>query len=246
METPDRRPAAYRSSPGSFAISGVTERGGVPLAQLLYRAINEVFRTTDGVAYAPWSVYEPVDGAHAVVFAGADVPDDMGPQLAASVRRAIGLLHERGWTRGAVDEMRIRARQDAQDERSSGALPMRASHAHLTGQPVETTLEEVLEAMLSEDQAALDRAVADFEATTLLGIPPSVEWNDRMPMSTQPTCELPVAGTTHKVRGVPGDESFLAVWLVVQSGEVKVQHIAGPLFGGLVGAIVVQRRNNRS
>ena len=233
---------------------------------------------------------------------------------------------------------------------------MRASHAHLTGQPVETTLEEVLEAMLSEDQAALDRAVADFEATTLLGIPPSVEWNDRMPMSTQPTCELPVAGTTHKVRGVPGDESFLAVdvdgvsigspgahavalytdlagvltypdgartlikrdgwylhieptlwtngrkavdaidaavspalllpmperppeevptppplrravwhvarrllvpviiaaalilavWLVVQSGEVKVQHIAGPLFGGLVGAIVVQRRNNRS
>ena len=39
---------------------------------------------------------------------------------------------------------------------------------------------------------------------------------------------------------------ILAVWLVVQSGEVKVQHIAGPLFGGLVGAIVVQRRNNRS
>ncbi|MFT3887515.1 MAG: hypothetical protein QM713_05035 [Arachnia sp.] len=236
VETPDPRPAGYRISPGGFVLSGVIDRGHVPLSSLLARAINEVFRTMDGVAYAPWSSYEAVDRMQAVVFGGADVPDELGPQLVKSIRRATALLHDRDWTRKAIDEMRARARQEAQDERTAGVLPARAGHAYLTGQPIVASIDDMLEETLSPDAEALSRAVARFEGSLLMGVGPSVEWKQRMPMSTQPTEKLAVAGATHRARGWPMETSFLAVDVDGVSAGSDSTHVVAP-FAALAGVL---------
>jgi hypothetical protein len=68
-------PAEFADRVAGVAVSGVVERSvaAVAYSRLLQRAVHRRFRSQDGVGYAAWSAYEPVDRDHAVVAAGIDV-----------------------------------------------------------------------------------------------------------------------------------------------------------------------------
>lgn len=127
-------------------------------------------------------------------------------------------------------------RQDLADPRAGEVLPSRAAYAHLMGMPPTESIDDLLTETFSPTPGDIVGLMSRLHRTTLLGVPMSMPWTGRLPMSAQPLSSAPVPGARHRARGWPADHSVLAVHPTAVSIGAGAEHVVAA-FDDLAGVL---------
>ena len=182
----DTLPAAYVDEAG-VVVSGVVRRSSAVtmLPEIIQRALRDQLRNTDGAAYAPWSIYEPVDSDHAVVIAGSDVNADRYPHVVKTTWGIIRKLRGQGAPADHVRETVESMTQAMMDPYNMFGLAFRGANAVLEGREPET-VEEMLATVRAITPASLADGLDAFAATMLMGIPGQAKRSEDLPILAAP------------------------------------------------------------
>ena len=165
----DGLPATYEEYDG-VVFSGVVPRSSVMTigAELLRVELTKRLRHEQGMAYSPWSVYEPVDADNAVIVAGSDLRSDTPPRVTDTAMRAVELLGSGYPDSNEVDRLREARLQALRDPYARFGLAVRAAHQALHRQPV-LDFDAVIDEIERVSNVEMREGFRQFNHTLLVG-----------------------------------------------------------------------------
>jgi hypothetical protein len=230
------KPRTAYVEPAGLVLSGTVERAphSTVVAAVVEDAIRRRLREQDGAAYAPYSLYEPVDAEHSVVIAGTDVSTATHATLLDTVLTLVDGLARTGPEPESLADIMAAMRQAFTDPYNVGFLSHRAAAQALRGRPLQQT-DELLAEQDAVTPATLVPDLARFRDSLMVGAPPGTIEHPGLTMVVQPQ----VAPTSKGARSAnwPADPSRLHLTgslLVVSNREAGIQYHLDDLAGYLV------------
>ncbi|MCF6377027.1 hypothetical protein L2K70_05390 [Nocardioides KLBMP 9356] len=229
------QPRTAYVEPAGLVLSGTVER--TPYSALVPVVVEDALRRRlrdqDGAAYAPYSLYEPVDADRAVVLAGSDVSPATHETLLRTVLELADTLAADGPEPQSLADITAAMRQGFTDPYNVGFLSHRAAAQALRGRPLEQ-LDELLAELDAVSPETLVPGLATFHDTLMVGAPSGTHEHPALSMVEQPQ----VTALRKGVRSVnwPADASRMHLVdrvLVVGNDRSAVQYPVDDLAGYL-------------
>lgn len=207
----EKTPAAYVDGAG-VVVSGVVERGphATFVPDLLQRQLTERLRNQEGGSYAPWATYERVDETRAVVIAGSDVHAQGRGSLAGGMWSLLQGLATNGAPRAHLDDAIALRRQALHDPYAAYGVALQAAHFVLNGR-APLAFDELVTELDATSPDDVQREVAHFLDSLLIGLPPETTWNEQWQMVTPATGSPRLQGRRFRSIGWPASKDELVI-----------------------------------